>query len=260
MTLKEELAINFILKGNLFYQKDLAQNLAFEKSYLTLRDKENRIYSDDVVAHLPDVSFNHPLKKEWSIRKTSLEKLKKYLSNKSSGKKILELGAGNGWLSHQLARLKKTQVVGLDINETELLQASRVFNNLDNLSFAYADIFGADLTKNSFNYIILASSIQYFNDLSTLLERLLSILAFDGEIHILDTPFYQNEKIAEAHDRSVEYFKKQQSNMELFYQHHPFSSLEIFNYTILYNPKSVLNSVKRKVFNESPFAWIKITR
>ena len=75
----------------------------FEQLYVDLRSNEQRIYSDEEVAWLPDVDEDHVHKKEWQIRKVSAEKLVQYLKHKKRPLKILEVGCGNGWLSCQLS-------------------------------------------------------------------------------------------------------------------------------------------------------------
>src|SRR6185369_492378 len=102
---------------------------------------EQRVYSDDVVRNLPDFSEQSTLKKEWDIRKITVRKLIKYLEKKNEKLSILELGCGNGWLSHQLAASLNAEVFGVDVNETELLQGARIFKDDQNLSFLCADIF-----------------------------------------------------------------------------------------------------------------------
>ena len=85
MTLREHLLVNPLLKyqNNIFYEKDLQSNNVFEGIYLKLRIKENRIHSDDVVKNLPEQTRNHPHRKEWEMRKSTLQELIKYL--KTSG-------------------------------------------------------------------------------------------------------------------------------------------------------------------------------
>ena len=72
----------------------------FEQLYIKLRNQEKRIYEDEEVAWLPDVSEDNIHKKEWRIRKASCQKLTHYLSSKKRALKILEVGCGNGWLSY----------------------------------------------------------------------------------------------------------------------------------------------------------------
>src|SRR5687767_8926232 len=107
MTIHEDLSQSplFTLDQNLFYQKSLQRNREFEKSYVALRQKEKRLYSNDVVQQLPEISGDDPLKPEWQLRKKSLDKLLSYLRKKSGVKKILEVGCGNGWLSRHLATI-----------------------------------------------------------------------------------------------------------------------------------------------------------
>ena len=78
----------------------------------------------------------------------------------------MELGCGNGWLTHHLAMIKNSYVVGVDINRFELEQAARVFNNFNNHKFFYADVFADYFKLGDFDIILLAGSIQYFKDLS----------------------------------------------------------------------------------------------
>ena len=109
----------------------------FEKSYIALRQKERRVYSDRELLQLPDIDEAHPHFIEWQARKESASRLMRYLSRHMDLKKILEVGCGNGWLSAQLASLENKVVTGMDINVTELAQAERVFGTRNNLQFLH---------------------------------------------------------------------------------------------------------------------------
>ena len=76
----------------------------FEENYLAARDREKRLYSDEELLQLPSIAEQHPHYREWKLRKESADRLKKYLSALDRPLKILELGSGNGWLSHFLAK------------------------------------------------------------------------------------------------------------------------------------------------------------
>ena len=75
----------------------------FESLYIQLREKEGRIYPDEEVAQLPVTSSTHPHYKEWLIRKESSQKLVSWLKKKKKPLDMLEIGCGNGWLSHKLS-------------------------------------------------------------------------------------------------------------------------------------------------------------
>ena len=77
---------------------------AFEKLYLQVRKKENRIYSDDEIKLLPYASKINPHKNEWALRTKSFLRFREYLSHKKSKLNILDLGCGNGWFTGQLAK------------------------------------------------------------------------------------------------------------------------------------------------------------
>jgi hypothetical protein len=149
----------------------------------------------------------------------------------------------------------------VDINETELLQGSRVFALDKNLFFVYGDIFTME-TNGIFNTVILASSIQYFPDVKKLINRLFEFLTPTGEIHIVDSPWYTSYKDADdAKERSINYFKFQNAQrMNEKYFHHSLAELTDFRYEVLFNPNSFFEVFKRKFLRMTRpvFPWILI--
>lgn len=248
---------NFIFTDGLFRQTSFYPN-NFESAYIDIRKKEGRLFTNDEIKTLPDVSKGHPHFHEWKIRKRSLQRLVEYLESQRQEKIILEVGCGNGWLSHQLAKLKRAQVIGVDVNFTELQQAARVFHGITNLSFIFGDIFSIQLPVKV-DYIILASSAQYFPDLSQLISVLQAKLSNTGEIHIMDSPFYEVTTVDSAQSRSKNYFSSHDSSMENHYFHHTWTDLEKFHFELLYDPSSIVSKLKTKFSIDSPFPWVKIS-
>src|ERR1700689_2775716 len=111
-------------------------NNDFEDLYLAVRQCEKRLYSDEQVRRLPDIDALHIYAEEWKIRKRSSMRLIEYIQKKHRPMRILEVGCGNGWLSAKLSEIPGADVIGLDINQTEISQANRVFVK-DNLEFVY---------------------------------------------------------------------------------------------------------------------------
>jgi len=264
MTLRDRLLSHpsFRLEKNMFYQKELSHKNPFEEKYIELRKREQRVYSDDVVRNLPEFNEDVSLKEEWAIRKNTLKKLIKYLEKKNEKLLILELGCGNGWLSHNLAKSLTAEILGVDVNEAELLQGATIFKNYQNLSFLYADIFSADLKNETFDVILLASSIQYFPDLSQLVNRLLELTKPSGEIHFADTPIYSSrEESQQAQKRSRDYFVSQGvPEMISKYFHHHYDELRSFNHRILFDPNSLISILKRRILRspQPVFPWVLI--
>ena len=229
----------------------------FETAYLDARSKENRLYPDEVVRQLPVLSSHHPQADEWRLRQKNIAALIAHLTN-TGAQNILDLGCGNGWLTHQLISGKTdTQVLGMDVNAAELEQAQRLFAR-ENCRFAYGDIFTAKIEQAPFDRIILASCAQYFPDLSALLDRLLELLTSNGEIHILDSPLYTQQTVEEARIRTQQYYKQQGvHSMQNHYHHHKWEDLKSYNSEILYDPTQLANKLKRKLgVRLSPFPWI----
>lgn len=229
--------------------------------YLRVREKEGRLYSDDVVARLPLISDGHPLANEWCARSASASRLTRYLSAEPGSLSILDLGCGNGWLSHHLNAAGR-RVIGMDQNMVELKQAVRIFPQNTGLSFLAADIFSAPFAADYFDVIILASVIQYFQDLLGLLSALMKILKPQGEIHIIDSPLYDDVEFEQAVQRSQQYYSSIGfPEMGEHYFHHRISDLKMFDAKNLYHPQSFMARLMRRLRQvDSPFPWYVIKK
>ena len=247
--------VRFSCEEGLFYQIDFPRNNPFEESYLSLREKEGRLYGDPVVRLLPEFYGSAQLATELKIRKQSARRLMRHLQQKNPGK-ILEIGCGNGWLIHYLQRHVSAEYLGVDINEPELKQAIRMSTN-NTCSFLYGDIFSDSMNVLRADAIIVASAAQYFPDLKLFIQHLLMLLVPGGEIHIIDTAFYNNEEAEGARKRSENYFSEMLINRDkMNYYHHCIDALESFHYEVAYQPHNLFSKLKRKIISDSPFPWI----
>ncbi len=222
-----------------------------------MRAKEGRLYPDEVVARLPAVPSHHPLAAEWRVRADSCLRLARYLRGRRTSACILELGCGNGWLSHQLSRLAGARVWGLDLLGPEIAQAGRLFGSA-NCHFLAGDIFTAPFPGRAFTCIVLAAVIQFFPDLNALLWALRPLLATDGEIHILDSPLYPPDKIPAAQLRTRAYYEALGfPGMAAHYFYHPISVLEPFSPRWLHRPTPWQRKLARWwPVSASPFPWL----
>lgn len=223
------------------------------KTYILVREKENRILEDSEVFKLPNVNFN-----EWPIRKKSANRFLRHIKAKGSSLNILDLGCGNGWFSNQIASVsEKNIVIGLDINAYELEQAARIFKS-ENLKFVFADVFQLkNQFEETFNIITLNGVVQYFPDFNLLIKTLNSFLRVNGEIHIIDSPFYAENEIENAQKRTEVYYSNLGfPEMANSYFHH--SKKHIENFKKLYKPKNVL--LKKLYPKDSPFYWLMLEK
>ena len=226
----------------------------FEQAYRQVRLQEGWVLPDEQVRLLPEVDRDHPLRKEWSLRKASTARLLRYLRGRPSIRSILDLGCGNGWLSNWLSTLPGVTVTGLDIHGEEIAQARRVFGERDALQFRKGELEALEEKGEKFDLILFAASIQYFPSLPTILDRALACLRPQGEVHLIDSPLYGAEELDAARGRSQDYFEKREvAAMVPYYHHHAFSALRPYRYRVLYHPGTVFH---RLLPGRNPFYWI----
>lgn len=244
-----------IIKGFLPLQEASIED-RFNKLYIGLRLKEERMYSDKEVLLLPKVLPRHRYFKEWNIRRRNSDKLSQYINRNGHVCNILEVGCGNGWLSAKLATVARGKVTGIDINMVEMEQARKVFRNIPNLRFMYGDIRSGILQDKRYDLIVFAASIQYFPSLDEILKVAQRHLTLQGEIHILDSHLYRFNEISEAKQRSKKYYTQMGfREMSAYYFHHSIEELRSFSFFMLYNPHALKN---RLMFHKSPFHWVAV--
>lgn len=249
-------------RDNVYYLSDPARYEEKESRYFRVRARESRLYPDEVVRVLPEIDREHALAKEWAARADSLSRLANYVARMQRGLDLLDLGCGNGWMTHQLAALANVRAYGLDLNRRELTQAARVFLGQPRLRFIYADVFTAPVPPRSFHLIVLASVIQYFADLPALIRRLQMLCAPGGEIHVLDSPLYAPHEVAAARQRTRDYYAQHRlPGVADEYHHHTHRALAEFHPDVLYDPRTPLNRLAQWWWGEqprSPFLWLRI--
>jgi ubiquinone/menaquinone biosynthesis C-methylase UbiE len=255
------MSLGSVSKNGVLYFSEPSEN-QFEEEYIKLRTLENRILTDEQVKQLPYLQ-NHPKSKEWEVRQQSTQKFLEYINGKAFNT-VLEIGCGNGWFSNLMAKQNPEFTVwGVDVNVKELDQAARIFKNTKNLRFAYWDIFENHESAPKPGLIVLNASVQYFENINTLLKRLFKIIKAYGEIHIIDSPFYGEEDALKAKQRTIEYYSVSKAgNLIPFYHHHVFDNID-GNYSVkkLYNPKGFSIRLKKLTGKkQNPFPWLKITK
>lgn len=247
---------NCKLIDNVYHNELCTITNKFEQQYLAARLKEGRVYSDEILKSLPDIDVNHPLFNEWILRKESAQRMLKYCRNKKI-KNILEVGAGNGWLSSLLASIPTLEIVGVDVNLGELRQAAKVFQK-SNLFFLYDEFSLPEFLDQKFDIIFFAASIQYFPSFKEVINLGLSRLSENGEIHIFDTNFYTGSTVNTARQKTINYYSSLGfPSMADNYFHHCIENIRYFNYKVLYDPSSLYNKFSG---NKNPFRWICIKK
>jgi ubiquinone/menaquinone biosynthesis C-methylase UbiE/8-oxo-dGTP pyrophosphatase MutT (NUDIX family) len=179
----------------------------FCETYDALRLREG--WASDVpefYLHLPfrDLSGRHG--KEWQMRAQSFRLVQNWLAHElGNGKlRILDAGAGSGWMSRCLA--ESHEVVAIDVNAgphglAALSRAQRHFMalqaELDSLPFA----------SNSFDVAIANASLHYSRNVEQSFEQVQRVLRPGGKLIVMDSPTYPTRAAASAaHERSRAYY------------------------------------------------------
>jgi SAM-dependent methyltransferase len=168
----------------------------FLEDYRTIRHAEGRgSDSSDYYRALPSCDRSDPNAAMWAMRsktyssfvKNILEPLENYASSPLD---VLDLGAGNCWLSHRLA-LRRHRPVALDIfvDERDGLQAARHYPNP--FPVIEADFDDLPLPARSFDMAIFNASFHYSVDYVRTLSEIRRCLRPSGMFVILDTPIYR---------------------------------------------------------------------
>jgi len=223
----------------------------FADIYIKVRNKERRIYSNEELLSLPNIINYNPHFDEWKLRQKSAKRFVAYLINKRPDSQVLEIGCGNGWFTNICATHSNFSI-GIDVNLPELEQAAQVFKE-GNLAFAYWNVFSENPFASTFNIIVVNAVIQYFPDTNELIKKLQQYLSPGGEIHIIDSPFYNLQDIENAKKRSRTYYKSLGVPvMADHYFHH--NKTVISDFEVLYKPTN--NKLKRLIKGKDmPFGW-----
>lgn len=182
---------------------DRAARRKFVEQYAMIRHAEGRGSRDPSwYTALPWKDLSGRNTEQWAIRAQSFlyfssRILPQLQSSFSSPLRILDLGAGNGWMSYRLSELGH-RVVALDIFDDPLdgLGAIRNFDQpfpgvvaeFDTLPFADA----------SFDIAIFNSSLHYSEDYGRTLLEARRCIRTDGQVFVIDSPVYKRAQHGET--------------------------------------------------------------
>lgn len=182
----------------------------FLKSYLSIRHLEGRAeLTVKQYNNLPYAEAGTPLAWQWFIRAKSYEALKKLLLKTiPQGAKILDLGAGNGWLCNRLNKLGYDPVaVDVNVDEFDGLRAIRTYGaHLPSIRCEFDNL---PLENDTVDAVIFNASFHYVANAAATLSHIMRILKLGGFLIIMDSPVYKarssgDEMIATHHDNFEE--------------------------------------------------------
>jgi SAM-dependent methyltransferase len=171
----------------------------FFAAYARHRAREGRGYSGDDLLSLPYLREG-PLAPQWRVRAKTYEafaaEVVMPMGIASRPLEILDLGAGNGWLSYRLARLGH-RATALDARDDDVdgLGAAREFLSREPgiFSLIAARFENIPRPDASFDIAVFNASLHYARDLAQVLGEARRVVRPGGVLAIMDSPFYARD-------------------------------------------------------------------
>lgn len=171
----------------------------FAQEYETIRRAEGRGSMDPAYYRaLPFADLSGLRSGEWVIRGRSFQALLDLVIvplERQEARKlhILDLGAGNGWLSNRLAQ-RGHQIAAVDLltNTFDGLGAHRQYET--RFLPMQAEFDRLPLGDGQVDLAIYNASFHYSTNYITTLGEALRVLSMDGQVVVLDTPVYHQPK------------------------------------------------------------------
>ena len=161
----------------------------FISDYETVRRSEGRFSADAAYYRaLPFADLSGRFSADWKIRAASFRLLEKILPPSSS---VLDLGAGNGWLSNRLSHAgHEVCAVDLLVNAEDGLGAYR--NYLSNFTALQAEFSCLPFPNASADVVVFNASLHYAEDVEQVLAESLRVLRGTGMLIVMDSPVYHD--------------------------------------------------------------------
>lgn len=147
---------------------------------------------------LPDVPPDDPLAAEWRVRRRSYDALcRTFQLHSSTGLRILDLGAGNGWLSNRLARAGHWPVA-VDVNDDACdgLRVCHLYEDSFPLVQAHVDYL--PFAPGQFDLVVLNASLHYAADPVQTLVGASGLLGNGGSLVVMDSPLFEKPEDGDA--------------------------------------------------------------
>jgi SAM-dependent methyltransferase len=171
----------------------------FIKDYADIRAAEGRGSKDDeYYLRLPYDDASGRNREQWRIRARSFDHLMgKVLAPIGRGSSVLDIGAGNCWMSFRLAVAGYLPVaVDLLTNEYDGLAAAAHYDKYlpQPLQRFQAEMTRLPFDDEQFDAIVFNASFHYSEDYEATVREALRCLKIGGQVVISDTPWYSREQ------------------------------------------------------------------
>jgi SAM-dependent methyltransferase len=175
----------------------------FVEDYESIRAAEGRGSKNSAYyLSLPYRDLSGRLSSQWAFRARTFRYIERRILPRIStlvhkDLRILDLGAGNGWMSYRLASQgHSTVAVDLLTNDQDGLGAARHYK--EKLGFLFprfqAELDNLPFSDGQFDVVIFNSSFHYSEDYEKTLAEALRCVRRNGMVIIADSPWYSDER------------------------------------------------------------------
>jgi SAM-dependent methyltransferase len=173
----------------------------FRADYAAVRAREGRAHAGVELRSLPYLREG-PLARQWQVRARSFEALVAKVVRPLERDRpldVLDLGAGNGWLSYRLAqRGHRCTAVDVRNDDVDGLGAAGELQRLRRFEIVVAPFDAVPVADASADLAVFNASLHYATDLARALAEAERCVRSGGCVAILDSPFYRREADGEA--------------------------------------------------------------
>jgi SAM-dependent methyltransferase len=180
-----------------------ARYARFVQDYESIRAAEGRgSTTDDYYLALPYRDLSGRLSSQWALRARTFryveDKLLPRLTTSTHPRlRVLDLGAGNGWLSYRLANQGHLPLaVDLLTNDQDGLGAARHYQRRLGVLFprAQAELDNLPFADSQFDLAIFNASFHYSENYEKTFAEAARCVRGGGTVMIADTPWYSDER------------------------------------------------------------------
>lgn len=183
-----------------------AEFSSFLAGYSRIRAAEGRgSAASAYYLNLPSCPGDHPLADQWRIRARSFQVLSSLLTRELGiGARVLDLGAGCGWLSYRLAAQgMRPCAIDINLDEQDGLRASRHF--AAGFPCVEAEFDDLPLPAAIADAAVFNASLHYSVDLDGTFREVLRTVRPGGLVVVVDSPVYRDaasgqQMVVEQHE------------------------------------------------------------
>lgn len=145
---------------------------------------------------LPSVSPTAVNADEWRIRQQSLDTLLRAFATARRSARVLDLGAGNGWLCNRLSVLGHA-VVAVDLNDDHEDGLGAASASCVSFPRVQASFERLPFEAGQFDVVVFNASLHYADDPQAVLDEGRRMLAAGGALVVMDSPTFSVERDGE---------------------------------------------------------------